>query len=178
MTGDLGASYMGLQLLERERKLFINNQVTQPDLSGYEYVIGRQLKPEFPSETLVNLRQNRILPSSMLDISDGLASDLLHICKLSHTGCRIYSKKIPIDQETFRLAEEFRIDPLTAALNGGEDYELLFTASLEMLEKIKLIPSVRVIGHMTVPDNGKLVVSEDGSETVLTAQGWSPTVVP
>ena len=178
VTGDLGASYMGLQLLERERKLFINNQVTQPDLSGYEYVIGRQLKPEFPSETLVNLRQNRILPSSMIDISDGLASDLLHICKSSHTGCRIYSKKIPIDQETFRLAEEFRIDPLTAALNGGEDYELLFTVSLEMLEKIKLIPSVRVIGHMTVPDNGKLVVSEDGSETVLTAQGWSPTVVP
>lgn len=173
VTGDFGASYMGLQLLERERKLFKTNQGIQPDLSGYEYVIGRQLKPEFPTETLMNLRQNNILPGSMIDVSDGLASDLLHICKLSDTGCRIYSDKIPVDQETCRLAEEFIIDPLTAALNGGEDYELLFTISLEMFEKIKLIPGVKVIGHMTSAENGRMLVAEDGSEIDLSAQGWA-----
>ena len=173
VTGDFGASYMGLQLLERERKLFKTNQAIQPDLSGYEYVIGRQLKPEFPSETLVNLRQNNIQPSSMIDVSDGLASDLLHICKLSDTGCRIYSDKIPVDQETCRLAEEFSIDPLTAALNGGEDNELLFTVPLEMFKKIKLISGVKVIGHMTAPEDGKLLVAEDGSVIGLSAQGWA-----
>ena len=173
VTGDFGASYMGLQLLERERKLFKTNQAIQPDLSGYEYVIGRQLKPEFPSETLVNLRQNNILPSSMIDVSDGLASDLLHICKLSDTGCRIYSDKIPVDQETCRLAEEFSIDPLTAALNGGEDNELLFTVPLEMFKKIKFISGVKVIGHMTAPEDGKLLVAEDGSVIGLSAQGWA-----
>jgi thiamine-monophosphate kinase len=172
VTGDFGASYMGLQLLEREKKLFKTNQGIQPDLSGYEYVIGRQLKPEFPSETLAELRKSGLLPSSMIDISDGLASDLLHICKSSDTGCRIYTNKIPVDQETIRLAEEFRIGSYTAALNGGEDYELLFTLPLEMFEKIKLIPSVKVIGHMTAPENGKILISEDGSETDLTAQGW------
>jgi thiamine-monophosphate kinase len=172
VTGDFGASYMGLQLLERERKLFNTGQVIQPDLSGYEYVVGRQLKPEFPSEILADLRQNNILPDSMIDVSDGLASDVLHICKASGTGCRIYSNKIPIDHETCRLAEEFRIDPLTAALNGGEDYELLFTLPLEMIEKIKKIPSVKIIGHITAFENGKLLVSDDGMETVLTAQGW------
>jgi thiamine-monophosphate kinase len=172
VTGDLGASYMGLQLLERERKLFKTNQGNQPDLSGYEYIIERQLKPEFPCETLVDLRKNRLIPSSMIDISDGLASDLLHICKSSDTGCRIYSNKIPVDQETFRLAEVFRIDPLTAALNGGEDYELLFTLPLEMFEKIKLIPSVKVIGHISMAEHGKYLVREDGSEVELMAQGW------
>ncbi|MBA4321505.1 MAG: thiamine-phosphate kinase, partial [Odoribacter sp.] len=178
VTGDFGASFMGLQLLEREKKIFKTNQGIQPDLSGYEYVIGRQLKPEFPSETLADLLKNGLLPSSMIDISDGLASDLLHICNSSGTGCRIYSGKIPIDQETFRLAEEFRIDPITAALNGGEDYELLFTIPLEMFEKIKIIKSVKVIGHIAAPENGRLLVSEAGSETDLTAQGWGSTGVP
>jgi thiamine-monophosphate kinase len=172
VTGDFGASYMGLQLLEREKKLFKTNQGIQPDLSGYEYVIGRQLKPEFPSETLTDLRKNGIQPSAMIDISDGLASDLLHICKSSGTGCRIYPDKIPIDPETIRLAEEFRIDPVTAALNGGEDYELLFTVPLDMFEKIKLLKSIRVIGHITDAENGSVLVSEGGSETKLTAQGW------
>jgi thiamine-monophosphate kinase len=172
VTGDFGASFMGLQLLERERKLFKANKVIQPDLSGYEYVIGRQLKPEFPSETILDLRKNDLLPSSMIDISDGLASDLLHICKLSDTGCRIYANKIPVDLETVKLAEEFMIDPITAALNGGEDYELLFTLPLETFDKIKLLPSVRIIGHMTSPEDRQLLVSEDGSETDLKAQGW------
>jgi thiamine-monophosphate kinase len=172
VTGDFGASFIGLQLLERERKLLKTSQYIQPDLSGHEYVIGRQLKPEFPAGTLEDLRNNGLLPTSMIDISDGLASDLLHLCKSSGTGCRIYSNKIPVDQETFRLAEEFRIDPLTAALNGGEDYELLFTIPLEMFEKVRLLHSVKIIGHMTEPEDGKILISEEGSETDLTAQGW------
>lgn len=163
---------MGLQLLERERKLFRTNKGIQPDLSGYEYVIGRQLKPEFPFEVLTDLRKSEIQPSSMIDISDGLASDLLHICKSSGTGCRIYPDKIPIDPETVRLAEEFRIDPVTAALNGGEDYELLFTVPLEMLEKIKHLKAIKVIGHISDAENGCVLVSGGGTETKLTAQGW------
>jgi thiamine-monophosphate kinase len=172
VTGDFGASFMGLQLLERERKLFRSNPGFQPDLSGYEYAVGRQLKPEFPSEIITSLNKNGLLPTSMIDISDGLASDLLHICKSSNTGCKIYSEKIPIDQETIRLGEEFKIDPVTAALNGGEDYELLFTLSLELFEKVKVMQSVKIIGHMTTPDTGRVLVSSDGSETELTAQGW------
>ena len=172
VTGDFGASFMGLQLLERERKLFRSNPGFQPDLTGYEYAIARQLKPEFPSEIITSLSKNGLLPTSMIDISDGLASDLIHICKSSNTGCKIYSEKIPIDHETFRLGEEFKIDPVTAALNGGEDYELLFTLPLEMFEKLKEMQSVKVIGHMTIPDIGRKLVSPDGSETDLTAQGW------
>jgi thiamine-monophosphate kinase len=172
VTGDFGASYSGLQLLERERKLFKDNKGIQPDLTGYEYVIGRQLKPEFPVETLAQLKKNGILPTSMIDVSDGLASDLIHICKSSGTGCRIFSNKIPVDQETFRLSEEFRIDPVTAALNGGEDYELLFTVHLDMFEKIKLLPDIKIIGHMSEPENGRMLVSEAGSEVELIAQGW------
>jgi thiamine-monophosphate kinase len=131
VTGDFGASFMGLQLLERERKLFEKEKVTQPDLSGSEYVVGRQLKPELPLEAVSDLRKAKILPTSMIDVTDGLASDLLHICKLSNTCCRIFYSKIPIDYETSKLAEEFNIDPVTSALNGGEDYELLFTVPLE-----------------------------------------------
>ena len=149
VTGDFGASFMGLQLLERERKLFDKEKVAQPDLAGFEYAIGRQLKPEFPVSALKELRKAEIKPTSMIDVSDGLASDLIHICKLSDTGCRIFASKIPIDYETSRLAEEFNIDPMIPALNGGEDYELLFTVPLEYFEKIKLIETVKVIGHMT-----------------------------
>jgi len=172
VTGDFGASYMGLQLLERERRLFEKEKVTRPDLSGYEYTIGRQLKPEFPVEILNNLNRNSILPSSMIDVSDGLASDLIHICRLSDTGCRIYSDRIPIDQETFRLAEEFRLDPVIPALNGGEDYELLFTVPLATYDTISQIPGIRIIGHMTTPGNGRYLVSENRTEIELTAQGW------
>ena len=173
VTGDFGASFMGLQLLERERRIFQTNKSIQPDLSGYEYVVARQLKPEFPAKVLMDLSSQGVQPTSMIDVSDGLASDLLHICQSSKAGCRIYSEKIPIDQETFRLAEEFHMDPLTAALNGGEDYELLFTVPLEMFEKLKLIPSVKIIGHMTSPEAGEKLITLDGSETDLTAQGWA-----
>jgi thiamine-monophosphate kinase len=172
VSGDFGASFMGLQLLERERKLFIKEKVTQPDLSGFEYVIGRQLKPEFPVSILTELKNNEIRPTSMIDVTDGLASDLLHICRLSDTGCRIFYSKVPVDYETSRLAEEFNIDPITPALNGGEDYEILFTIPLEMAETIKTIESVKVIGHMTTSGSGYYIVGDDGSEVEISAQGW------
>jgi thiamine-monophosphate kinase len=175
VTGDFGASFMGLQLLERERKLFEKEKVTQPDLAGFEYAIGRQLKPEFPVSVLTELQKAGIRPTSMIDVTDGLASDLLHICKLSGTGCRIFYSKIPIDYETSRLAEEFHLDPMTPALNGGEDYELLFTIPLDLFEKIKLIPSVKVIGHITSYGSGNFIVGDDGSEVEISAQGWMQT---
>ena len=172
VTGDLGASYMGLQLLERERKLFEKEKVTQPDLSGFEYCIGRQLKPEIPVNILTELSQANIKPTSMIDITDGLSSELIHLCKLSETGCRIFTGRIPIDYETSRLAEEFNINPVIPALNGGEDYEFLFTVSLEYFEQIKTITSVKVIGHMTLKESGLCLVDDNGSEVELTAQGW------
>jgi thiamine-monophosphate kinase len=173
VTGNLGAAYMGLQLLERERKLFEKEKNIQPDLSGYEYIVGRQLKPEFPVTVLDELRRENIKPASMIDVSDGLASDLMHICRLSNTGCRIYSEKIPIDYETAKISEEFNIDPVTPALNGGEDYELLFTAPLDSFEKIKRIENVNVIGHMTQPESGYILVGQGGSEIAISAQGWT-----
>jgi len=175
VTGNFGASFMGLQILERERKIFDKEKAFKPDLAGYEYIIERQLKPEFPDNVLVSLKENNIIPSSMIDVSDGLASDLLHLCKLSGTGCRIYYSKIPVDPETCKAAEEFNIDPLIPALNGGEDYELLFTVALENVEKIKNIHDVSLIGHMTMPDQGHFLVSEEGTEIELKAQGWEKT---
>lgn len=172
VTGDFGASFMGLQLLERERKLFEKEKVTQPDLEGFEYVIGRQLKPEFPVITLTELQDAGIMPTSMTDVTEGLASDLLQICKSSDTGCRIFYSKVPVDYETSRVADEFNIDPMTPALNGGEDYELLFTVPLDQFEQIKMIQSVKVIGHMTSPGPGKYIVGDDGSEVEISAQGW------
>jgi thiamine-monophosphate kinase len=172
VTGDFGAAFMGLQLLERERKLFVKEKVEQPDLSGFEYVIGRQLKPEIPVSSLKELKNESILPTSMIDVTDGLASDLLHVCRLSDTGCRIFYSKVPIDYETIRVAEDFNIDQMIPALNGGEDYELLFTVPLELVDKIKTIQSVKVIGHMTSSGSGNYIVGDDGSEVELTAQGW------
>ena len=172
VTGDFGASFMGLQLLERERKLFVKEKVTQPDLVGFEYVIGRQLKPEIPVSTLAELKNEGIRPTSMIDVTDGLASDLLHICRLSGTNCRIFYSRVPIDYETSRLAEEFNIDAMVPALNGGEDYELLFTIPPAMAEKIRKIESVKVIGHMTSAGSGNYIAGDDGSEVEITAQGW------
>jgi thiamine-monophosphate kinase len=172
VTGDFGAAFMGLQLLERERRLFEKEKSIQPDLSGYEYVIGRQLKPEFPADVTSELKNEGIVPSSMIDVTEGLASDLIQICKKSGTGCRIYYSKIPIDYETSKAAEEFNIDAMTPALNGGEDYELLFTIPLENIDKIKTIQSVKVIGHMTAEGTGMHIVGDDGSEVEISAQGW------
>lgn len=172
VTGDLGAAFMGLQLLERERRLFEKNKDIQPDLSGYDYVIGRQLKPEFPSGLINDLKSEGIVPSSMIDVTEGLASDLLQICSKSDTGCRIFYSKIPVDYETSKLAEEFNIDPVTPALNGGEDYELLFTVPLENIEKLDNLKAVKVIGHMTSAGTGNYIVGDDGSEVEISAQGW------
>ncbi|MBN2664998.1 MAG: thiamine-phosphate kinase [Bacteroidales bacterium] len=171
-TGSFGASYMGLQVLERERKIYDKDNPVQPDLSGYEYIIERQLKPEFPEKVLKDLAAGNILPTSMIDVSDGLASDLIHLCRLSDTGCRIYHDRIPVDNETWKSAEEFNIDPMIPALNGGEDYELLFTLPLEHAEKIKTIPDVALIGHMTGKEQGCFLVTGEGNEVELRAQGW------
>ena len=171
-TGSFGASYMGLQVLERERKIFDKDNPVQPDLSGYEYIIERQLKPEFPEKVLKDLSSANILPTSMIDVSDGLASDLIHLCRLSGTGCRIYHERIPVDNETWKSAEEFNIDPMIPALNGGEDYELLFTVPLDQAETIKSIPDIALIGHMTVQEQGCFLVTGEGNEVELRAQGW------
>jgi thiamine-monophosphate kinase len=172
VTGDFGAAFMGLQLLERERKLFVKDKVAQPDLSRYEYIVGRQLKPEIPLKAINELRAEGIRPTSMIDVTDCLASDLLHICKLSGTGCRIYYSKVPIDYETSKIAEEFNIDPMTPALNGGEDYEILFTVPLDLFEKMKLISDVKVIGHITSQGTACSIVGDDGSEVEITSMGW------
>ena len=164
---------MGLQLLERERKIFEQNKGIQPDLTGNDYVVGRQLKPEFPVAMLSELKKAGIHPGSMIDVTDGLASDLMQICKASGTGCRIFNKQIPIDYETSRLAEEFNIDPLIPALNGGDDFELLFTVPLDLYENMKQMTSVKVIGHITEKGSGNFLVGADGTEVEITAQGWT-----
>jgi thiamine-monophosphate kinase len=172
VTGNFGASYLGLQILERERKLFDKDKTFKPDLAGYEYIIERQLKPELPVQLSGQLKDRGITPTSMIDVSDGLASDLIHVCRLSGTGCRVFYDKIPIDSQTRKAAEEFRLDPVIPALNGGEDYEILFTVPLEFANKIKSIENVRMIGHMTTSEKGYLLVSNDGTEIELKAQGW------
>ena len=172
VTGDFGAAYMGLQLLERERKLFEDAKNVQPDLSGYEYIIGKQLKPEFPVRILKLLEDEGIIPSSMIDVTEGLASDLLQICHSSNVGCRIFSDRIPVDTETARMAEEFNLDPLVPALNGGEDYEILFTVSLKEFEKISSVSQVRIIGHISDKSGGNFIVTPDGKEIELKARGW------
>jgi thiamine-monophosphate kinase len=172
VTGNMGASYMGLQLLERERIIYEKTKGVQPDLSRYEYLIGRQLKPELPKEVIDELKAASILPTAMIDISDGLSSELLHICRDSVVGCDIYYEKLPIDQETVNLAEEFNIDVSVPALNGGEDYELLFTVPLELYKEVTAIKDVKVIGHITEKDQGCNLVSESGTSVPLKAQGW------
>ncbi|HOO99214.1 MAG TPA: thiamine-phosphate kinase [Bacteroidales bacterium] len=172
VTGDLGAAYCGLQILERERRLFEKDRQIEPDLSGNDYVIGRQLKPEIPSNILNTLKRKGIRPTSMIDITEGLASDLMQICKASGTGCRIFSSKIPIDHETVRLSEEFNIDPLIPALNGGDDFEFLFTVPAELYDTIISIEGVKVIGHITSSGSGNFLVGADNTEAELTAPGW------
>ncbi|HEC42618.1 MAG TPA: thiamine-phosphate kinase [Bacteroides sp.] len=174
VSGNLGASYMGLQLLERERKLFEESgQAVQPDLSGYDYIIGRQLKPEARKDIIEKFSEHGIVPNSMIDISDGLSSDLLHICRQSGMGCRIFQDKIPLDQETIEAATEMNIEPFICALNGGEDYELLFTVPLKSHDLIQKIEGISIIGHITEADEGTKFVATQGSEIELQAQGWN-----
>ena len=174
VTGDLGSAYMGLQLLEREKVASAGRADFQPDFGGKEYLIERQLKPEARRDVIEALAKAGIVPTAMMDISDGLSSELLHICKASHTGCRVYEDRIPIDYQTAVMAEELNMNLVTAAMNGGEDYELLFTVPLHAHEEIKKIQGVRVIGHITRPELGCAMVNRDGNEMEIRAQGWNP----
>lgn len=174
VSGDLGAAYMGLQLLEREKIASAGRKDFEPQFAGKEYLIERQLKPEARRDIIENLEKEHIVPTSMMDISDGLSSELLHICKDSEVGCRVYEDRIPIDYQTAVMAEELNMNLVTAAMNGGEDYELLFTVPLHCHEAIKKIPGVHVIGHITKPSLGAFMITRDGAELPIEAQGWNP----
>ncbi|MBR6989228.1 MAG: thiamine-phosphate kinase [Bacteroidaceae bacterium] len=185
VTGDLGAAYMGLQLLESEKAIFESQlkefknpeaqlQQVQPDFAGKEYLLERQLKPEARRDIILKLREMGIVPTSMMDISDGLSSELLHICSQSQMGCRIYEERIPIDYQTAVQAEEFNMNLSTCALNGGEDYELLFTVPLSENDKIQAMEGVKVIGYITKKEMGCMLITRDGNEFELKAQGWNP----
>ena len=174
VTGDLGSAYMGLQLLEREKTVFSgHSENVQPDFEGKKYILQRQLKPEARKDIITALREKGIIPTAMMDISDGLSSELIHFCSQSNTGCRIYEDKIPIHYEAAVMAEELNMNLVTAALNGGEDYELLFTVSLDDYDKIVLLEGVAIIGHITTPELGLNLVGREGEEIGLKAQGWN-----
>lgn len=173
VSGDLGGAYMGLQLLEREKSVFKENPKLQPDLEGKDYILERQLKPEARKDVIELLKKMNIKPTSMIDISDGLSSEILHLCAQSKVGVELYEEKIPIDPQTFETAREFNLDPTLCALSGGEDYELLFTVDIGDYEKIKNSMDISVIGHITNESKGKLMVSKSGSVHDITAQGWN-----
>lgn len=173
VTGDLGGAYMGLQLLERENEVFKVNQALQPQLEGYDYILERQLKPEARADIVAAFQKLGIKPTSMIDISDGLSSEIMHLCKNSKVGCNLYEDKIPMDMQTKQMAEELSINPLVAALNGGEDYELLFTISLNDYEIIKNDPDFTIIGHMTDDGEGANLITGSGTAIPLEAQGWN-----
>lgn len=174
VSGDLGAAYMGLQLLEREKVASAGQKDFVPQFQGKEYLVERQLKPEARRDIIEELAKAGIVPTAMMDISDGLSSELLHICKQSNAGCRVYEDRIPIDYQTAIMAEELGMNLVTAALNGGEDYELLFTVPLHYHEQIQKLPGVKLIGHITKPDLGCAMITRDGTEIPLRAQGWNP----
>jgi len=171
-TGDLGAAFVGLQVLEREKQVFQSNPEMQPDIEKYEYLVGRQLKPEARMDIIYDLEEKGVIPTSMIDISDGLASELLHLGKNSNVGIKIFEDKIPIDTTAYETAIEFKIDPITAALNGGEDYELLFTINPSDFEKLKNHPDIHFIGHMHDNPNQNVLISKQGTVVPLQAQGW------
>ena len=172
VTGDLGAAYMGLQVLEREKEVFKANPEIQPDLDGHDYLLERQLKPEARKDIIRFLKELEVKPTSMIDISDGLASEIFHLATSSKLGCTIYDEKIPIDAKTSIAAIDFNLNPNMCALNGGEDFELLFTVALEDYDKIKGNPHMTVIGHMTDQESGINLVSKNGEVIELKAQGW------
>lgn len=175
VSGDLGAAYMGLQLLERENKVAAESGDPdfRPDFAGKEYILQRQLRPEARKDIVENLAGSGIVPTSMMDVSDGLSSELLHICKSSNVGCRVYEDRIPIDYQTAIMAEELNMNLVTAAMNGGEDYELLFTVPLVDKDKIEKIEGVKMIGYVTEPSLGAALVTRDGGELPIRAQGWN-----
>ncbi|MDE7375305.1 MAG: thiamine-phosphate kinase [Muribaculaceae bacterium] len=173
VSGDLGAAYMGLQLLEREKAASAGMKDFQPDFAGKEYLVERQLKPEARKDIVAELAKAGVKPTAMMDVSDGLSSELLHICKASDCGCRVYEDRIPIDYQTALMAEELNMNLVTAAMNGGEDYELLFTVPLTDHDKVEKMPGIKVIGYITKPDLGCAMVTRDGQEMQLRAQGWN-----
>ena len=174
VTGDLGAAYMGLQLLEREKAVFQGEKEVNPDFTGKEYLLERQLKPEARKDIIEALAKDGILPTAMMDVSDGLSSELMHICSQSKVGCRVYEERIPIDYQTAVMAEELNMNVSTCALNGGEDYELLFTVPLTMHDKVSTIKGVKVIGYITKQELGCALITRDNQEFELKAQGWNP----
>jgi thiamine-monophosphate kinase len=173
VSGDLGAAYVGLLFLEREKKIFMESPGVQPDLEGESYVIGRLLKPEARKDIVEFFAKNDISPTSMIDVSDGLSSEILHICKDSQLGCVLYEEKIPVAEEMKKAAFKFEIDPTACALSGGEDYELLFTIPQSVYEKLVLNEEISVVGYMTEPENGVHIITKGGSKHALTAQGWN-----
>ncbi|AHF16285.1 thiamine-phosphate kinase [Niabella soli] len=174
VSGDLGAAYVGLLFLEREKKIFLESPKVQPDLEGESYVIGRLLKPEARKDIIEFFAAQSVQPSAMMDISDGLSSEILHICKDSQVGCVLYEDKIPVAEETRQAAFKFEIDPTACALSGGEDYELLFTLPQSEYEKINGNPAISIIGYMTAPEEGAHIITKGGSRHEITAQGWNP----
>lgn len=173
VSGDLGAAYVGLLFLEREKKIFIESPGVQPDLEGESYVIGRLLKPEARKDIIEFFAKEKITPTSMMDISDGLSSEILHICKDSNLGCVLYEEKIPVHEDMKKAAFKFEIDPTACALSGGEDYELLFTIPQGEYDKLVLNEQISVVGYMTEPESGAHIITKGGSKHVITAQGWN-----
>jgi len=173
VSGDLGGAYVGLQLLEREKQIFLENPSIQPDLEGKDYIIERQLKPEARRDVIQLLKSSAVKPTAMIDVSDGLASEILHICNASETGCRLYEEKIPIDTMTYDTARDFGLDPTICALNGGEDYELLFTVSQSDYEKLSGQSDISIIGHITDKSAGHELISKSGKVHPIKAQGWN-----
>jgi thiamine-monophosphate kinase len=173
VSGDLGAAYVGLLFLEREKKIFKESPGVQPDLEGETYVIGRMLKPEARKDIIEFFARQEIVPTSMIDISDGLSSEILHICKQSHLGCVLYEEKIPVHEEMKKAAYKFEIDPTACALSGGEDYELLFTVAQSDYEKLVLNEQISVVGYMADEEQGAHIISKGGSKHAITAQGWN-----
>lgn len=174
VSGDLGAAYMGLQLLERENAVFQGEKDAQPDFAGKEYLLQRQLRPDARGDIIQKLAEAEVKPTAMMDISDGLSSELMHICNQSKVGCRIYEERIPIDYQTAVMAEEMNMNLTTCALNGGEDYELLFTVPITEHEKIENMEGIKLIGHITKQELGCALVTRDNQEFELKAQGWNP----
>ncbi|MGN6567164.1 MAG: thiamine-phosphate kinase [Flavipsychrobacter sp.] len=173
VSGDLGGAYLGLQLLEREKRIYLESPGVQPDLQNRAYVVGRILKPEPRADIVSWLQENEIIPTSMIDVSDGLSSEILHICKQSDTGCVLYEEKIPMHQESREVAFEFSIDPTACVLSGGEDYELLFTVKQEDYEKIVRNEQISVIGYITKKEEGNTLITRQGNKHKLVAQGWN-----
>ncbi|MBS1658172.1 MAG: thiamine-phosphate kinase [Bacteroidetes bacterium] len=173
VSGDLGSAFLGLQLLEREKRIYLENPKIQPNLEGQSYIVGRQLKPEARKDIIELFQTLELKPTSMIDVSDGLSSEILHLCDQSQTGCRLYEEKIPIAEEARAMAFQFNLDPTTCALNGGEDYELLFTIDQSDYEKVKNNPDISVIGNMTSKEKGAVLITRSNNIYPLTAQGWN-----